>query len=85
MASLCLPVSNLCPVGGKPRTHKLSVSSTFRLHLCVTEDVSAIYSSDSEDSSMSDDDRKAKRLQKAKQLHDSDSDEVSHSVNVLIN
>ena len=41
----------------------------------IAEDVSAVYSDDSEDSSMSDDDHRARRLQKAKQLRD-DSDEV---------
>ena len=38
--------------------------------MLIPEDVSAVYSSDSEDSSMSDDDHKARRLQKAKQLQD---------------
>ena len=52
--------------------------------LGVVEPRPNIYSSDSEDESMSDEERKAKRLMKAKKLEDSDDEVHQQSVWVIV-
>ena len=50
----------------------------------VVEPRPNIYSSDSEDESMSDEERKAKRLMKAKKLEDSDDEVCQQSALVIV-